>query len=123
MSKTHLAPWLHSFFHEWLAEQRNCSRHTVLSYRDTWRMFLRFVAGRRHSERRPRKLLTIRTVANPNFVRINLRLKANCPAVARTVDFHDLCSTMLGSGVRHRPIAPPVPRPRLLPSTSPAAPA
>ncbi len=47
MSKTHLAPWLHSFFHEWLAEQRNCSRHTVLSYRDTWRMFLRFVAGRR----------------------------------------------------------------------------
>lgn len=43
--KMRLAPWLHSFFHEWLAEQRNCSRHTVLSYRDTWRMFLRFVAG------------------------------------------------------------------------------
>ena len=48
MSRTHLAPLLHSFFHEWLAEQRNCSRHTVLSYRDTWRMFLRFVAERRH---------------------------------------------------------------------------
>jgi site-specific recombinase XerD len=47
MSKTHLAPWLHSFFHEWLGEQRNSSRHTVLSYRDTWRLFLRFVAGRR----------------------------------------------------------------------------
>lgn len=47
MSKARLAPWLHSFFHEWLAEQRNCSRHTVLSYRDTWRMFLRFVAERR----------------------------------------------------------------------------
>jgi site-specific recombinase XerD len=48
MTKGHLAPWLHAFFHEWLAEQRNCSRHTVLSYRDTWRMFLRFVAERRH---------------------------------------------------------------------------
>lgn len=48
MNKGHLAPWLHAFFHEWLAEQRNCSRHTVLSYRDTWRMFLRFVAERRH---------------------------------------------------------------------------
>jgi len=48
MSKIPLAPWLHSFFHEWLADQRNCSRNTVLSYRDTWRMFLRFVAGRRH---------------------------------------------------------------------------
>lgn len=44
--KMNLAPWLHSFFHEWLADQRNCSRHTILSYRDTWRMFLRFVAQR-----------------------------------------------------------------------------
>lgn len=40
--------WLHAFFHEWLAEQRNCSRHTVLSYRDSWRLFLRFVAARHH---------------------------------------------------------------------------
>ena len=48
MTKDRLAYWLHAFFHEWLAEQRNCSRHTVLSYRDTWRMFLRFVAERRH---------------------------------------------------------------------------
>ena len=47
MTKARLAYWLHGFFHEWLAEQRNCSRHTVLSYRDTWRMFLRFVAERR----------------------------------------------------------------------------
>ena len=46
MTKDRLAYWLHAFFHEWLAEQRNCSRHTVLSYRDTWRMFLRFVAER-----------------------------------------------------------------------------
>ncbi len=37
MSKAPLTYWLHAFFHEWLAEQRNCSRNTVLSYRDTWR--------------------------------------------------------------------------------------
>ena len=42
-----LAYWLHAFFHEWLAQQRNLSHHTVLSYRDTWRLFLRFVAARR----------------------------------------------------------------------------
>jgi site-specific recombinase XerD len=35
---------LHAFFHDWLVEQRNVSHHTVLSYRDSWRMFLRFVA-------------------------------------------------------------------------------
>jgi site-specific recombinase XerD len=42
-----LAYWLHAFFHEWLAQQRNLSHHTVLSYRDTWRLFLRFVAARK----------------------------------------------------------------------------
>jgi site-specific recombinase XerD len=41
---------LHAFFHEWLGEQRNLSRHTVLSYRDTWRLFLRFASER---SRRP----------------------------------------------------------------------
>jgi site-specific recombinase XerD len=35
---------LYSFFHEWLAEQRNASHRTVLAYRDAWRLFLRFVA-------------------------------------------------------------------------------
>ena len=39
---------LHAFFHEWLGQQRNLSRHTVLSYRDTWRLFLRFVAECNH---------------------------------------------------------------------------
>lgn len=38
---------LRAFFCEWLAEQRNASVHTVRSYRDTWRLFLRFVAERR----------------------------------------------------------------------------
>jgi len=42
-----LAYWLHAFFHEWLAQQRNLSHNTVLSYRDTWRLFLRFVANRK----------------------------------------------------------------------------
>ncbi len=36
---------LHAFFHQWLGEQRNVSHHTVMSYRDTWRLFLRFVAA------------------------------------------------------------------------------
>lgn len=39
---------LHSFFHEWLVQQRNVSHHTVLSYRDSWRLFLRFVAARKN---------------------------------------------------------------------------
>jgi site-specific recombinase XerD len=39
---------LHAFFHEWLGEQRNLSRHTVMSYRDTWRLFLRFTSEKRH---------------------------------------------------------------------------
>jgi site-specific recombinase XerD len=46
MNPAPLSSWLHAFFHEWLGQQRNCSRHTVLSYRDTWRLYLRFVAGR-----------------------------------------------------------------------------
>ncbi|PYV66888.1 MAG: integrase, partial [Acidobacteria bacterium] len=31
---------LHAFFHDWLVQQRNVSHHTVLSYRDSWRLFL-----------------------------------------------------------------------------------
>jgi site-specific recombinase XerD len=38
---------LHSFFNEWLVEQRNASHRTILAYRDAWRLFLRFVAHRR----------------------------------------------------------------------------
>ena len=41
---------LHAFFYEWMVQQRNASVHTARSYRDTWRLFLRFVAQRR---RRP----------------------------------------------------------------------
>ncbi len=37
---------LHAFFYDRLVQQRNVSAHTVRSYRDTWRLFLRFVAAR-----------------------------------------------------------------------------
>jgi len=48
LKKTDLFPaLLRTFFHEWLAEQRNASLHTIRSYRDTWRLFLRFVAERK----------------------------------------------------------------------------
>ncbi|MER9338991.1 site-specific integrase [Mesorhizobium sp. M0293] len=47
MSKANPFPNLmRAFFYEWLVEQRNASVHTVRSYRDTWRLFLRFVAQR-----------------------------------------------------------------------------
>lgn len=47
MSKANPFPVLmRAFFYEWLVEQRNASIHTVRSYRDTWRLFLRFVAQR-----------------------------------------------------------------------------
>jgi hypothetical protein len=44
MSKANAFPDLiRAFFYEWLVEQRNPS---IRSYRDTWRLFLRFVAQR-----------------------------------------------------------------------------
>jgi site-specific recombinase XerD len=39
---------LQAFFQQWLVQQRNCSAHTVRSYRDTWRLFLRFVSKRQN---------------------------------------------------------------------------
>lgn len=50
MKSRSLAMLLHAFFHEWMGQQRNLSRHTVLSYRDTWKLFLRFVSERKHRE-------------------------------------------------------------------------
>ena len=47
---------LHAFFYDWMVQQRNASVHTIRSYRDTWRLFLRFVAQRR---RRPVAQLTL----------------------------------------------------------------
>jgi len=50
MKPCSLAKLLHAFFHEWMGQQRNLSRHTVLSYRDTWKLLLRFVSDRKHRE-------------------------------------------------------------------------
>ncbi|QYM71728.1 site-specific integrase [Pseudochrobactrum sp. Wa41.01b-1] len=47
MTRSNQFPWLmRAFFYEWLVEQRNASIHTVRSYRDAWRLFLRFAAQR-----------------------------------------------------------------------------
>jgi len=45
-SITPFAQLLQTYFHDWLITQRGASRHTILAYRDTWRLFLRFVAAR-----------------------------------------------------------------------------
>ena len=50
MNSESLAALLHAFFHEWMARQRNLSRHTVCSYRDTWKLFLRFASQRKRRE-------------------------------------------------------------------------
>ena len=47
MKRTNSFPLLlQAFFEQWLAQQRNSSVHTIRSYRDTWRLFLRFVSKR-----------------------------------------------------------------------------
>ena len=50
MKSNSLAALLHAFFHEWMGKQRNLSRHTVCSYRDTWKLLLRFTSERKRRE-------------------------------------------------------------------------
>lgn len=50
MKSSSLAALLHAFFHEWMGKQRNLSRHTVCSYRDTWKLLLRFTSERKRRE-------------------------------------------------------------------------
>jgi site-specific recombinase XerD len=50
MKSKSFATLLHAFFHEWMGKQKNLSHHTVCSYRDTWKLFLRFVSARRRRE-------------------------------------------------------------------------
>ena len=47
MTPTPFPQLLQAFFHDWLTRQRNISHHTLLSYRDSWRLFLRFVSMRK----------------------------------------------------------------------------
>jgi len=46
MSEPFLAPFIRSFFQDYLTCQRNASRNTVLSYRDGIKLFVRDMAGR-----------------------------------------------------------------------------
>jgi site-specific recombinase XerD len=50
MKSSSLADLLHAFFHEWMVQQRSLSHHTVLSYRDTWKLLLNFVSERKHRQ-------------------------------------------------------------------------
>ena len=50
MKSSSLATLLHAFFQEWMGNQRNLSRHTVCSYRDGWKLFLRFTSKRNRRE-------------------------------------------------------------------------
>jgi site-specific recombinase XerD len=50
MKPSCLASHLHAFFHEWMGKQRNLSRHTVCSYRDTWKLLLQFAAKRKRRD-------------------------------------------------------------------------
>ena len=50
MKPCSVANLLHAFFHEWMGQQRNLSRHTVWSYRDTWKLLLCFVSERKRRE-------------------------------------------------------------------------
>ena len=45
---TSLAPLLERFFTQRLMQQRQASPHTISSYRDTFRQFLKFMEQRLH---------------------------------------------------------------------------
>ncbi len=49
MTKPDLATLIRNFFEQYLISQRGLSGHTVLAYRDTWKLLLQFVS-RRHSK-------------------------------------------------------------------------
>lgn len=65
MTSCSLPHLLQAFFQDWMGGQRNLSRHTVLSYRDTWRLFLRFVASRK---RRPVAQLALTDLSEAEVV-------------------------------------------------------
>ncbi|MBV9613457.1 MAG: site-specific integrase, partial [Acidobacteriaceae bacterium] len=59
------APMLERFFTQRLMQQRQASEHTISSYRDTFRQFLRFVEKRRH---KPPSRLSFEEVDAPLIV-------------------------------------------------------
>jgi hypothetical protein len=104
MSKANAFPVLMRFFYEWLVEQRNASIHTVRSYRDTWRLFLRFVA-----QRAGKKVAMITMTDLAFFAQVLLSLKL--PSIYPAIDEHlaqdesvvvQLVSTAEGTKGAHR---------------------
>lgn len=69
-----LAPLIQAFFHDWLVKQRDLSAHTIRSYRDTWKLFLRF-ASERH--RRPVAKLSFEDCAATDVVEFLEHLERN----------------------------------------------
>ena len=45
--RTEFPALIHAFFSDWLGRERDLSPHTIRSYRDTWRLFLRFLEQHR----------------------------------------------------------------------------
>ena len=62
---TNLAPLLERFFTERLMRQRQASPHTISSYRDTFRLLLRFTQQRLHT---PPAQLTFKAINAPLIV-------------------------------------------------------
>jgi site-specific recombinase XerD len=65
MTTTSLAPLLERFFTQRLMQQRQASPHTISSYRDTFRMLLKFAQQRLHI---PPERLTFKTIDAPLIV-------------------------------------------------------
>jgi site-specific recombinase XerD len=124
MSKPNPFPTLiRAFFYEWLVEQRNASGHTVRSYRDTWRLFLRFVA------QRAKKTVAMITLADLTANEVVAFLRhaeqerggtigtRNCRLAAirsffnfvatRDPTFVDLCVNVLNIPVKRAPLSEP----------------
>jgi site-specific recombinase XerC len=63
---TSLAPLLERFFTQRLMQERRVSPHTISSYRDTFRRFLKFTQQRLH---KPPSALEFEEIDAPNVVR------------------------------------------------------
>ena len=64
-----LAPLLERFFMQRLMQQRQASPHTISSYRDTFRQFLKFVQQRLH---KPPSRLNFEEIDAPLVVALSL---------------------------------------------------
>jgi site-specific recombinase XerC len=62
---TSLAPLLEHFFTQRLMQQRQASPHTICSYRDTFRQFLKFAQQRLHQ---PPSRLSVEQIDSPLIV-------------------------------------------------------